>query len=1195
MRRPFPASLPRSLLDGVTPAAPAALAGQPAHRDPHPDRPAGPDRRPARPRRRDADHRCHVGLGVKASFRNYVVGPIAHGSIEIAGGVTRNADGTFRFPAGTGTYDDAGRLTEIAFTGRVSFLGHAGALELHLDDPRIDLNGDQSVLRADMTSKDMTSGQVVVYDDVAVAHLDAQAGTHIADAGRSSWRGIPATLTAAGAPAFAGFYAAGSDIDPVALDYDGPGGKPVVTAETWDAEAQPTFAMTSTDLTGFGAPGQPSYDAANDRIWIPSYGAHEVRALDAETLATELTVAVPAQNPRGVTYSAVDDRAYVVDTGLTVLAPGSAGGAWAIEQTLPGPSPFGASNDVAVDPVTGDAWLSWVHDVPTVRIFSRGQDGTYTHRDLTLPADFRPGKVLFAGDGSAVITAETNGFSSVGAYRVVGEPGAERFQPVPGATSVPGYRLLDDDSLVVVLPDYTLYPVVTTSIERWELTDTGYVAAEPVLASAPDISGSAVASFSPDGSVVVGASLNYRNLRILVDRVASEPRDMGATMAGSLALPDGTVVVLTSNAKAHRLTLQGKAPSFDARPADATTELATGEASAPATFTAAASTGSTLRWQRRAPGANRFSDVADATTGSLTLPASIAADGTQVRVVATNEYGEVASPSATLTVLAAPTVVSAPRSVTVTEGTPAVFTTSFTGLPTPALVWERQVGGFWEPIAEDDENFVLDEGSLMVPETVVAQSGTRLRARVRNDSGTVRTAAVTLSVQPRVTIGPEGLDLDGVSLEWTGSEELQAAPPFGGSNYFSAGVSAGDQATYRAAEGDVSVVHVAPGGAETAATWATRAAQADGSRTQLVRLDGGDASLRADGSAVVTWDGAFSVNFYGGLVPFTLSDPELRVGADGTGTLVADLAGYASDMADPEVREPLAPVADVTVATFAGVEIDPAGRVTVTPDYAGVQLAVPAGQTPQDRQVAGWGSWPQAFVDFHFATGLSSYWYTSGGGADPKKSAAPFVVDLTDAVPAPADAASTTTLTLDRASVRYGDRASATVRVAAGGAAATGRVRVTVAGRSVVATLADGAARVELPRGTEPGRHAVTASYDGGAGVRASAGSADLRVAKARPAVRLRLAKATARPGQRVRATVVVRIGEGATVRPQGTVVLRDGSRVVARLPLRATDRGTVAVRLPALAAGRHVLRATLRGSDLQVARSSATRTLRVR
>jgi len=129
----------------------------------------------------------------------------------------------------------------------------------------------------------------------------------------------------------------------------------------------------------------------------------------------------------------------------------------------------------------------------------------------------------------------------------------------------------------------------------------------------------------------------------------------------------------------------------------------------------------------------------------------------------------------------------------------------------------------------------------------------------------------------------------------------------------------------------------------------------------------------------------------------------LTVDDEGEGVLSADLVGCASSMANPSECNPLPPVADVTVATFSGVEVDPAGTLTVTPDYAGVEVTVPPGKTPQDRSGAGWGAWPQPFVDYHVETGLYSYWYSSGGAADPLKAPLPFAVDFAGADPPAVD------------------------------------------------------------------------------------------------------------------------------------------------------------------------------------------------
>src|SRR5687768_14636705 len=84
--------------------------------------------------------------GVKESFRQYVTGPIAHGSISVSGGATKNADGTFRFPAAPG-----GSATASSFLGAVRFSGHDGKLDLSVANLRIQLTGNSGTLFADVT------------------------------------------------------------------------------------------------------------------------------------------------------------------------------------------------------------------------------------------------------------------------------------------------------------------------------------------------------------------------------------------------------------------------------------------------------------------------------------------------------------------------------------------------------------------------------------------------------------------------------------------------------------------------------------------------------------------------------------------------------------------------------------------------------------------------------------------------------------------------------------------------------------------------------------------------------------------------------------------------------------------------------------------------------------------------------------
>jgi hypothetical protein len=234
------------------------------------------------------------------------------------------------------------------------------------------------------------------------------------------------------------------------------------------------------------------------------------------------------------------------------------------------------------------------------------------------------------------------------------------------------------------------------------------------------------------------------------------------------------------------------------------------------------------------------------------------------------------------------------------------------------------------------------------------------------------------------------VSVTGATFTWSVSAEMQSAPPFGGCNYMSAGESSGNQATYATTAGNVSILK---NGA--APTWANKCeGAATGTQGQSVVWSGGTGTVDpATGASTLSFTGKFTINFYGGLVPFTIVDPVVTSTADGDGKIVATVNGYESSMENPTVKVPLNPVSGVVVADTTGVDAGATGY-TVTPDYAGVTYDPPAGSggTPQNRVNPGWGAWPTSFVDYHYQTGLTSYWYSSGGAADPKKAPAAFTI-----------------------------------------------------------------------------------------------------------------------------------------------------------------------------------------------------------
>jgi hypothetical protein len=162
-----------------------------------------------------------VDWGIKKSFREYVKGPAAKGQIELSGGAGEAADGSFVFPVGSGTYDTTTHVVEVQAGGSVHFTGHFSggvpALDMTFSNPRVVIDGAESFVFADVTSKSLMTGETDTYPDAEFAQLDASAAKPVFGDEDVTLESLPAELTAEGAEAFAGFYTAGTTLDPPTL------------------------------------------------------------------------------------------------------------------------------------------------------------------------------------------------------------------------------------------------------------------------------------------------------------------------------------------------------------------------------------------------------------------------------------------------------------------------------------------------------------------------------------------------------------------------------------------------------------------------------------------------------------------------------------------------------------------------------------------------------------------------------------------------------------------------------------------------------------------------------------------------------------------------------------------------------------------------------------------------------------------
>jgi hypothetical protein len=162
-----------------------------------------------------------VDWGIKESFRNYVKSPFAGGQIEVSGGAAEAADGTYKFPVGSGTYDLTTHTTSVDAAGTVHFTAHfeggVPALDMTVSNPSVVLEGETGTVFADVTSKSLTTGEIVDYPGVEFATPDTSGSAPSFEGETVTVAGIPAELTAEGAEAFAGFYSAGTALDPLGV------------------------------------------------------------------------------------------------------------------------------------------------------------------------------------------------------------------------------------------------------------------------------------------------------------------------------------------------------------------------------------------------------------------------------------------------------------------------------------------------------------------------------------------------------------------------------------------------------------------------------------------------------------------------------------------------------------------------------------------------------------------------------------------------------------------------------------------------------------------------------------------------------------------------------------------------------------------------------------------------------------------
>lgn len=175
----------------------------------------------------------NLNWSVRDSFLKYIQGPIAHGTVETAGGATaiKDQNGTvtsFSFKTVSDQKLDVNHPSNtLQFQGTVHLIGHGGILEMTISNPAIQLTkandaagGKRNgVLSAEVKSRRFvdttTKGELVDYNRIEIANLQNIDARTSGDS--MTIKTEAATLLQSGVAAFGGFYSARENLAGIAV------------------------------------------------------------------------------------------------------------------------------------------------------------------------------------------------------------------------------------------------------------------------------------------------------------------------------------------------------------------------------------------------------------------------------------------------------------------------------------------------------------------------------------------------------------------------------------------------------------------------------------------------------------------------------------------------------------------------------------------------------------------------------------------------------------------------------------------------------------------------------------------------------------------------------------------------------------------------------------------------------------------
>ena len=481
-------------------------------------------------------------------------------------------------------------------------------------------------------------------------------------------------------------------------------------------------------------------------------------------------------NPGPLTYNGSAQPAIVTAVGIDGVTPVADSVTYAT---------YNGSTTVPNGVGTYAAFVEWTSSDPNY--YSGTTSGTLVINKAT-PAFSNLGSPT-VNAGSSTVTV--SGHIAAGSTAPGGDDVAITLNGVTQAATVSSSGSFSSTFSIQGLPTGT-YPITYAYLgdaAHFNAAGSGTVSGTLTVQAAPSILGSPVSQTVVSGnSVTFSASASgYPTPTVQWQQSTNGTTYTNITGATS---PTYTISAITASQNGYRyravftnnvgsatttsatLTVQS-APTVTRNPSSQTVN-----AGRSATFTAAA-TGNptpTVQWQVSTDGGNTFSNIAGATSTTLTLSGTTASqNGYIYHAVFTNSVGSTTTANATLTVNYAPAVSSSPTSQTVTAGQTVTFTAAATGNPAPTVQWQVSTNG-----GSSYSNIAgATSTTLTLTTTTASQNGSKYRAVFTNSVGSATTTAATLTVQyaPTVTTNPANHSVSaGQSVSFTAAATGNPTP-----------------------------------------------------------------------------------------------------------------------------------------------------------------------------------------------------------------------------------------------------------------------------------------------------------------------------------------------------------------------------------------------------------------------------------